>query len=225
MSRVSCSNDPGSPAASSAVSASGSSRRPQPTTVAPSRAISSAVSRPRPLPAPETTTTAPSSRPSLNTCERDAFSHRRPAYSRDPQAYCGTDMAVHVEPQPLDAPLPGGQAGATVAVEPLIAGHVDFPRAAMVDQGGSFKTLRLARAITSSKQAAIGPRPRLPDPPPDRRPDPRRHRPPPLDRERRLGELRRPRQPLRPARRWRRAKTSPRSCAPRGSSRARSRSW
>jgi N-acyl homoserine lactone hydrolase len=68
-------------------------------------------------------------------------------------------MAVHVEPQPLSAPLPGGQAGAAVAVEPLIAGHVDFPRAAMVDQGGSFKTLRLARAITSSKQAQTVPVP------------------------------------------------------------------
>lgn len=68
-------------------------------------------------------------------------------------------MAVHVEPQPLSAPLPGGQAGATVAVEPLIAGHVDFPRAAMVDQGGSFKTLRLARAITSAKQALSVPVP------------------------------------------------------------------
>jgi glyoxylase-like metal-dependent hydrolase (beta-lactamase superfamily II) len=68
-------------------------------------------------------------------------------------------MAVHVEPQPLSAPLPGGQSGATVAVEPLIAGHVDFPLAAMVDQGGSFKTLRLARAITSSKQAESVPVP------------------------------------------------------------------
>jgi len=49
--------------------------------------------------------------------------------------------------------------GATVAVEPLIAGHVDFPRAAMVDQGGSFKTLRLARAISSPKQAETVPVP------------------------------------------------------------------
>ncbi|MBS1883006.1 MAG: N-acyl homoserine lactonase family protein [Actinobacteria bacterium] len=68
-------------------------------------------------------------------------------------------MAVHVEPQPLNGALPGGTAGATVAVEPLIAGHVDFPRAAMVDQGGSFKTLRLARAITSSKAAESVPVP------------------------------------------------------------------
>jgi N-acyl homoserine lactone hydrolase len=68
-------------------------------------------------------------------------------------------MAVHVEPQPLQQPLPGGSAGARVAVEPLIAGHVDFPRAAMVDQGGSFKTLRLARAISSSKAAETVPVP------------------------------------------------------------------
>ena len=62
-------------------------------------------------------------------------------------------MAVHVEPQTLAGHLPGGSSGATVAVEPLIAGHVDFPRSAMVDPGGSFKTLRLARAMSSSKQA------------------------------------------------------------------------
>jgi N-acyl homoserine lactone hydrolase len=68
-------------------------------------------------------------------------------------------MAVHVQPQPLGDPLPGGTTGARVAVEPLIAGHVDFPRAAMVDQGGSFKTLRLARAITSSKAAESVPVP------------------------------------------------------------------
>jgi N-acyl homoserine lactone hydrolase len=68
-------------------------------------------------------------------------------------------MAVHVEPQPLSGPLPGGSEDARVAVEPLVAGHVDFPRAAMVDQGGSFKTLRLARAITSSKAAESVPVP------------------------------------------------------------------
>ncbi|HTR75343.1 MAG TPA: N-acyl homoserine lactonase family protein [Solirubrobacterales bacterium] len=68
-------------------------------------------------------------------------------------------MAVHVVPQPLSAPLPGGSAGARVTVEPLIAGHVDFPRAAMVDPGGSFKTLRLLRAMSSSKQAESVPVP------------------------------------------------------------------
>jgi len=68
-------------------------------------------------------------------------------------------MAVHAQPQSLDQSLPGGSGGARVTVEPLIAGHVDFPRAAMVDQGGSFKTLRLARAITSSKAAESVPVP------------------------------------------------------------------
>jgi N-acyl homoserine lactone hydrolase len=68
-------------------------------------------------------------------------------------------MAVHVEPQPLTGPLSGGTTGATVAVEPLVAGHVDFPRSAMVDPGGSFKTLRLARAMSSSKQAESVPVP------------------------------------------------------------------
>ncbi|MBS1845250.1 MAG: hypothetical protein JST53_12610, partial [Actinobacteria bacterium] len=68
-------------------------------------------------------------------------------------------MAVHVEPQPLSASLPGGSNGATVAVEPLIAGHVDFPRSAMVDPGGSFRTLRLARAMSSSRQAESVPVP------------------------------------------------------------------
>lgn len=68
-------------------------------------------------------------------------------------------MAVHVEPQPLNGPLAGGSDGATVAVEPLVAGHVDFPRAAMVDPGGSFKTLRLARAMSRPKAAESVPVP------------------------------------------------------------------
>ena len=61
---------PGSPSASSAVSSSGSGRRPQPITVAPSRIISRVASRPRPVPAPESTTTLPSSRPSRKMSER-----------------------------------------------------------------------------------------------------------------------------------------------------------
>lgn len=68
-------------------------------------------------------------------------------------------MSVHVQPQALNGPLPGGSADARVAVEPLIAGHVDFPRAAMVDPGGRMKTLRIARAISSSKQAQTVPVP------------------------------------------------------------------
>ncbi len=41
-------------------------------------------------------------------------------------------MGISVEPHPLHEPLAGGTRGATVTVEPLIAGHVDFPREMMV---------------------------------------------------------------------------------------------
>lgn len=68
-------------------------------------------------------------------------------------------MAVHVQPHPLAGPLPDGSSGARVAVEPLVAGHCDFPRSAMVDPGGSFKTLRLARAMSSAKAAETVPVP------------------------------------------------------------------
>ena len=37
-------------------------------------------------------------------------------------------MKVHVEPKPLHEPLAGGTPGATVTVEPMVAGHVDWPR-------------------------------------------------------------------------------------------------
>ena len=218
-------SDPGSSAASSAVSASGSSRRPQPTTVAPRRAISSAVSRPKPLPAPETTTTAPSSRPSLNTCERDAF---QPSPASLQSRSAGVLWDRHGRPRRTAAAerAPPGRAGRRHR-----RGRTADRRPRRLPPRGDGRPGRqlqdaAPRPRDHQLQAgADGPRPRLPDPPPDRRPDPRRHRPPPLDRERRLGELRRPRQPLRPARRSSRAKTCPRSCAPRGSSRARSRSW
>ncbi len=62
-------------------------------------------------------------------------------------------MSVHVEPQPLHEPLAGGTPGTTVAVEPLIAGHVDFPRAMMVSPGGPFLTLKLLRALLTGKPA------------------------------------------------------------------------
>jgi N-acyl homoserine lactone hydrolase len=60
-------------------------------------------------------------------------------------------MKVHVEAQPLHEPLPGGTPGASVTVEPLIAGHVDFPRAMMVKPEGRFLTLKLARALFTGK--------------------------------------------------------------------------
>lgn len=56
-------------------------------------------------------------------------------------------MSVHVEPHPLHEPLAGGSHGATVAVEPLVAGHVTFPREMMVSPGGRFLGLKLLKAL------------------------------------------------------------------------------
>jgi N-acyl homoserine lactone hydrolase len=61
-------------------------------------------------------------------------------------------MKVTVEAQPLHEPLAGGTPGATVVVEPLIAGHVDFPRAMMVSPGGRFLTLKLMRALFGRRE-------------------------------------------------------------------------
>jgi N-acyl homoserine lactone hydrolase len=56
-------------------------------------------------------------------------------------------MKVQVEAAPLHEPLAGGTPGASVVVEPIVAGHVDFPREMMVSPGGRFLTLKLARAL------------------------------------------------------------------------------
>ena len=106
-------------------------------------------------------------------------------------------MKVRIEPKPLHEPLAGGTPGATVTVEPIVAGRVTWPRTMMERPGGRFETLKLLRALLSGEPAATVPVPGLPDPPPQRRRDPRRHRPAPLDRHRRQGELRRPRHPRR----------------------------
>jgi glyoxylase-like metal-dependent hydrolase (beta-lactamase superfamily II) len=68
-------------------------------------------------------------------------------------------MKVSVEPQPLHEPLAGGTPGATVAVEPIVAGTVDFPRATMVNPGGRFLTLKLLRALLSGKPPNVVPIP------------------------------------------------------------------
>lgn len=60
-------------------------------------------------------------------------------------------MGVHVEPHPLHEPLAGGTPSATVAVEPLVAGHVEWPRALMVDPGGRMLTAKLLRAILTGQ--------------------------------------------------------------------------
>jgi N-acyl homoserine lactone hydrolase len=68
-------------------------------------------------------------------------------------------MKVQVEAQPLHEPLAGGTPGATVVVEPIIAGHVDFPQAMMVSPGGPFLTLKLLRALLGRRPANVIPVP------------------------------------------------------------------
>lgn len=68
-------------------------------------------------------------------------------------------MTVHVEAQPLHEPLPGGTPGTGAVVEPLIAGHVDFPLAMMESPGGRFVTLKLARALFLGAPANVIPVP------------------------------------------------------------------
>jgi glyoxylase-like metal-dependent hydrolase (beta-lactamase superfamily II) len=60
-------------------------------------------------------------------------------------------MSVSVEPRPLHEPLAGGTRGATVAVEPLVAGQVEWPRAMMVSPGGRMVSAKLLRALLTGK--------------------------------------------------------------------------
>lgn len=68
-------------------------------------------------------------------------------------------MSVHAEPQPLHEPLAGGSRGATVAVEPLVAGHFEWPKAMMVSPGGRVLTAKLTRALMTGKEAITIPCP------------------------------------------------------------------
>ena len=58
-------------------------------------------------------------------------------------------MKIHAEPKPLHEPLPGGKSGATVVVEPLITGRVNWPEVMMETPGGRFLTFKLGRALFS----------------------------------------------------------------------------
>jgi N-acyl homoserine lactone hydrolase len=60
-------------------------------------------------------------------------------------------MKVHVEAKPLHEPLAGGAPGATVAVEPIVAGHVNWPLPMMESPGGRFVSLKLARALITGQ--------------------------------------------------------------------------
>jgi glyoxylase-like metal-dependent hydrolase (beta-lactamase superfamily II) len=68
-------------------------------------------------------------------------------------------MRVQVEAHPLHQPLAGGTAAATVTVEPLIAGHVNWSRSMMERPGGRLETLKLLRALATGKPAMTVPCP------------------------------------------------------------------
>ena len=68
-------------------------------------------------------------------------------------------MGVSVEPHPLHEPLAGGTRGATVAVEPLIAGHVEWSKDMMVSPGGRLLTAKLLRSLVTGRNALAVPVP------------------------------------------------------------------
>jgi len=68
-------------------------------------------------------------------------------------------MSVHAEPKPLHEPLAGGTAGATVTVEPMIAGHVSWSRSMMERPGGRLETLKLMQALLTGEPAMTVPCP------------------------------------------------------------------
>jgi glyoxylase-like metal-dependent hydrolase (beta-lactamase superfamily II) len=68
-------------------------------------------------------------------------------------------MKVRIEPKPLHESLAGGTPGATVSVEPIVAGTVTWPRTMMERPGGRFETLKLLRALLSGEPAATVPVP------------------------------------------------------------------
>ena len=68
-------------------------------------------------------------------------------------------MKIHAQPKPLHEPLAGGTQGATVSVEPLIAGHVNWPLPLMESPGGRFLQLRLLRHMLTGNPPLLVPCP------------------------------------------------------------------
>ncbi len=68
-------------------------------------------------------------------------------------------MKIRTEPKPLHESLAGGSPGATVSVEPIVAGRVTWPATMMERPGGRFETLKLLRALLSGNPAATVPVP------------------------------------------------------------------
>ena len=134
-------------------------------------------------------------------------------------------MKVRVEPKPLHEPLAGGTPGATVTVEPMVAGHVTWPRTMMERPGGRFETLKLLRALLTGNPAATVPCPAFLIRHPSAGAilvDTGLHPSIATDGKENFGGLGDAR---RQARRWRPARTSRPSCASAASTPARSRSW
>jgi N-acyl homoserine lactone hydrolase len=68
-------------------------------------------------------------------------------------------VKVRVEAKPLHEPLAGGMPGATVTVEPIVAGHITWPATMMERPGGRFETLKLLRALLTGNPATTVPCP------------------------------------------------------------------
>ncbi len=64
-------------------------------------------------------------------------------------------MKIKAQPKPLHEPLAGGTQGATVTVEPLIAGRVHWPLPLMERPGGRFETLKLVRALLAGTDHSV----------------------------------------------------------------------
>jgi N-acyl homoserine lactone hydrolase len=60
-------------------------------------------------------------------------------------------MTVHVEAHPLHEPLAGGTPGATVSVEPIVAGHATWSRSMMESPGGRLLKAKLLRALLTGQ--------------------------------------------------------------------------
>ena len=58
-------------------------------------------------------------------------------------------MKVHAEPRPLERPLEGGEAAATVTVEPISGGEVQFPAASFERPGGRLESIKATGLLTS----------------------------------------------------------------------------
>jgi len=68
-------------------------------------------------------------------------------------------MKVHVEAKPLHEPLAGGTAGATVSIEPILGGHVEWSRHVMESPGGHLLKAKSMRALLTGEPATKVPCP------------------------------------------------------------------